>query len=102
MVIDVEKTDVLEKVREVTGGKGVDVSIDCTAGAGQKAFFTGLRALKGKAGTLVVQGATLAPLARALKLQGHADTQEESVARIAAMFGWDTHLGHLSGGGTAL
>ena len=55
-IIDVEQTDVLEKVREVTGGKGVDVSIDCTAGAGQKAFFTGLRALKGKAGTLVVQG----------------------------------------------
>ena len=30
--------------------------LDCTAGAGQKAFFTGLRALKPKAGTLVVQG----------------------------------------------
>jgi threonine dehydrogenase-like Zn-dependent dehydrogenase len=56
VIIDVEKTDVLEKVREVTSGKGVDVSIDCTAGAGQKAFFTGLRALKPKAGTLVVQG----------------------------------------------
>jgi Na+/H+ antiporter len=36
-------------------------------------------------GTLVVQGATLAPLARVLKLQGHADTQEESVARIAVV-----------------
>ena len=26
--------------------------------------------------------------------------EKESVARIAAMFGWDSHLGHLTGGGT--
>lgn len=26
--------------------------------------------------------------------------EQEAVARIAAMFGWDTHLGHLCGGGT--
>ena len=56
VVIDVEKEDVQERILEVTGGKGVDVSVDCTAGAGQKAFFTGLHALKPKAGTLVVQG----------------------------------------------
>jgi threonine dehydrogenase-like Zn-dependent dehydrogenase len=56
VVINVDKDDVIEKVLEATGGKGVDVSVDCTAGAGQKAFFTGLRSLKGKAGILVVQG----------------------------------------------
>ena len=26
--------------------------------------------------------------------------EKEAVAKIAAMFGWDTHLGHLTGGGT--
>ena len=26
--------------------------------------------------------------------------EKESVARLAAMFGWESHLGHLSGGGT--
>src|SRR5438552_4917773 len=26
--------------------------------------------------------------------------EKEAVAEIAAMFGWDTHLGHLTGGGT--
>ena len=26
--------------------------------------------------------------------------EKEAVAQIAAMFGWDTHLGHLTGGGT--
>ena len=36
-------------------------------------------------GTLVVQGVTLAPLARALELQGHDNAEEESVARIAVV-----------------
>jgi tyrosine decarboxylase / aspartate 1-decarboxylase len=33
---------------------------------------------------------------------GRASTamEREAVAQIAAMFGWDTHLGHLTGGGT--
>jgi threonine dehydrogenase-like Zn-dependent dehydrogenase len=56
VVIDVQKEDVLERVNEATGGKGVDVSIDCTAGAGTSALHVGLDALKPKAGTLVIQG----------------------------------------------
>jgi len=55
-VIDVNKEDVVERVMEITSGKGVDVSIDCTAGAGTKALHVGLDALKPKAGTLVIQG----------------------------------------------
>ena len=33
-VIDVQKEDPLERIMEITGGKGVDVALDCTAGAG--------------------------------------------------------------------
>ncbi len=33
-VIDVNKEDPLQRIMEITGGKGVDVSLDCTAGAG--------------------------------------------------------------------
>src|SRR5277367_7005944 len=32
-VIDVQKEDPLQRIMEITGGKGVDVSLDCTAGA---------------------------------------------------------------------
>jgi threonine dehydrogenase-like Zn-dependent dehydrogenase len=33
-VIDVSKEDPLARIMEITGGKGVDVALDCTAGAG--------------------------------------------------------------------
>jgi len=33
-VIDVQKEDPLARIMEITGGKGVDVALDCTAGAG--------------------------------------------------------------------
>src|SRR5712691_7195387 len=33
-VIDVQKQDPLARIMEITGGKGVDVALDCTAGAG--------------------------------------------------------------------
>ena len=36
-VIDVQAEDPLERILEVTGGKGVDVVLDCTAGAGRDA-----------------------------------------------------------------
>src|SRR5215204_4182141 len=32
--------------------------------------------------------------------QASSRMEKEAVARIAAMFGWHTHLGHLCGGGT--
>ena len=41
---------------EITGGKGVDVSLDCTAGAGTIPILLGIEALKRKAGIIVAQG----------------------------------------------
>ena len=55
-VIDVEKEDPLARIMAITGGKGVDVSLDCTAGAGTIPILLGVDALKRKAGTIVVQG----------------------------------------------
>jgi threonine dehydrogenase-like Zn-dependent dehydrogenase len=55
-VIDVQKEDPLARIMEITGGKGVDVALDCTAGAGTVPVLLGIEALKRKAGTLVIQG----------------------------------------------
>jgi len=55
-VIDVQKEDPLARIKEITGGKGVDVSLDCTAGAGTVPVLLGVEALKRKAGTMLVQG----------------------------------------------
>ena len=55
-VIDVEKEDPLARIMEITGGKGVDVVLDCTAGAGTIPILLGVEALKRKGGTMVVQG----------------------------------------------
>jgi threonine dehydrogenase-like Zn-dependent dehydrogenase len=54
--IDVEQEDALERVLELTGGTGVDVVLDCTAGAGATPVLLGIDALKRRAGTLLVQG----------------------------------------------
>jgi threonine dehydrogenase-like Zn-dependent dehydrogenase len=43
-------------VLELTGGKGVDVVLDCTAGAGTTPVLLGIDALKRRGGTLLVQG----------------------------------------------
>jgi threonine dehydrogenase-like Zn-dependent dehydrogenase len=56
LVINVDTTDPLEAIREITGGEGVDVSLDCTAGAGTIPVLLGIEALKRKGGTLLVQG----------------------------------------------
>ena len=55
-VIDVEKEDPLARVMEITGGRGVDVVVDCTVGAGPKPMLLGIEATKRRAGTMVVQG----------------------------------------------
>ena len=55
-MIDVQKEDALARILEITGGKGVDVVLDCTAGAGTTPILLGVDALKRKAGTIVVQG----------------------------------------------
>lgn len=55
-VIDVEREDPLPRIMDVTGGKGVDVVLDCTAGAGTGPILLGVDALKRRGGTLLVQG----------------------------------------------
>src|SRR6266851_1193278 len=55
-VVDVQKEDPLARIMEITGGKGVDVALDCTAGAGTIPILLGVEALKRKGGTIVVQG----------------------------------------------
>ena len=55
-VIDVQKEDPLARIRDITAGRGVDVVLDCTAGAGTIPILLGVEALKRKAGTIVVQG----------------------------------------------
>jgi len=55
-VIDVDADDPLERVLEITRGEGVDVVLDCTAGAGTTPVLLGIDALKRRAGTLLVQG----------------------------------------------
>jgi threonine dehydrogenase-like Zn-dependent dehydrogenase len=55
-VIDVGKEDPLARIKEITGGKGVDVVLDCTAGAGTLPILLGVDALKRRGGTMVVQG----------------------------------------------
>jgi threonine dehydrogenase-like Zn-dependent dehydrogenase len=56
VVIDVQKQDPLAAIIEATGGKGVDVVLDCTAGAGVTPVLLGIDALKRRAGTLLIQG----------------------------------------------
>jgi threonine dehydrogenase-like Zn-dependent dehydrogenase len=55
-VIDVQQEDALARVRELTGGKGVDVVLDCTAGAGSAPVLLGIDALKRREGIMVTQG----------------------------------------------
>ena len=55
-VIDVQKEDPLARIKEITASRGVDVVLDCTAGAGTIPILLGVEALKRKAGTIVVQG----------------------------------------------
>lgn len=56
VTIDVQTENPLEKIMAATGGKGVDVALDCTAGAGTAAVLLGVEALKRKGGTLLIQG----------------------------------------------
>jgi threonine dehydrogenase-like Zn-dependent dehydrogenase len=55
-VIDVSKEDPLARIMEITGGQGVDVALDCTAGAGTTPLLLGIDALKRKGGVIVAQG----------------------------------------------
>lgn len=55
-VIDVQQEDPLARIMDITAGRGVDVALDCTAGAGTFAILLGIEALKRKGGTLLIQG----------------------------------------------
>lgn len=54
-VINVDETDPVAAIHEITHGEGVDVALDCTAGAGTTPTLLGLEALKRKGGHLLVQ-----------------------------------------------
>jgi threonine dehydrogenase-like Zn-dependent dehydrogenase len=54
-VIDVEAEDTLARIQEITAGRGVDVVIDCTSGAGTAPILAGIEAAKRRGGTMVVQ-----------------------------------------------
>jgi threonine dehydrogenase-like Zn-dependent dehydrogenase len=45
----------MTRIREITGGRGVDVVIDCTAGAGTAPILLGIEAAKRRGATMVVQ-----------------------------------------------
>lgn len=55
-VIDVQTEDPRDRVRELTGGKGVDIVLDCTSGAGTAPVLLGIDSLKRREGTLLIQG----------------------------------------------
>jgi len=54
--INVEEEDPLARIQEITGGEGVDVALDCTAGGGLAPVLLGIDALVRKGGTILVQG----------------------------------------------
>lgn len=63
--INVEEEDAVERVREITGGRGADIVVD-TAGAGAATVLPAIEMLKAKGGIMVVQGGEIAdfPLSR--------------------------------------
>lgn len=54
--IDVENEDVRDRVGELTGGRGVDVTIDATARSGADPLHLAVDVLKRRGGHMVVQG----------------------------------------------
>jgi threonine dehydrogenase-like Zn-dependent dehydrogenase len=55
-VIDVQNEDALARIMEITNGRGVDIVVDCTSGAGTAAVLLGIEATKRRGGTMVIQG----------------------------------------------
>jgi threonine dehydrogenase-like Zn-dependent dehydrogenase len=54
-VIDVQKEDALARIMDVTHGRGVDVVLDCTSGAGTAPILLGVEAVKRRGATMVIQ-----------------------------------------------
>ncbi len=55
-VINVDEENVLGRIMEITHDRGVDVALDCSAGAGTKPIMLAIDALKRKGGVMVAQG----------------------------------------------
>jgi threonine dehydrogenase-like Zn-dependent dehydrogenase len=56
VVIDVQREQAQERIRQITNGRGVDVAIDCTSGGGPGPMMLAIESAKRRAATLVVQG----------------------------------------------
>jgi threonine dehydrogenase-like Zn-dependent dehydrogenase len=56
IVIDVQKENALERIQQVTTGRGVDVAVDCASGGGPGPMMLAIEATKRRGATLVVQG----------------------------------------------
>src|SRR5262249_7742748 len=56
ITIDIHRENPLERVLEATKGRGVDVVLDCTVGAGAAPVLLGIEASKRRGATMVVQG----------------------------------------------
>jgi threonine dehydrogenase-like Zn-dependent dehydrogenase len=69
-VIDVDAQNPLERILEITGGRGVDVVVDCTAGAGPGPTLLGVEATKRRGGTMVIQS------------EGNADFPNFPIGRV--------------------
>ena len=55
LTINIDTEDALARVQEITNGRGVDLVIDCTVGAGSEPTILGIEAAKRRGGTMVVQ-----------------------------------------------
>lgn len=53
--IDVDREDPLERIKTITGGRGVDIVIDCASGHSTAPVLLGLEAMKRRGGTMIVQ-----------------------------------------------
>lgn len=55
-IVNISSEDPQDRVMDLTGGRGVDVVLDCTSRAGPTPVLFGIDALKRRGGTLLVQG----------------------------------------------